>query len=127
MKGIFDDKYIVDVTNINMAGDCLVLSVTFSGRDYPDFINHLDSKFLKKQAIYYQDDHLKGQFIIKSSSFSGEPLDDEVRDMLNLEAQRNGHIHFHERRDFWNYIFEGSMTLKFTEDQTTQKCVERTE
>ena len=118
MKGIFDSRYTVDVTKVTADGDQLTLFLSFNGRDYPDFINHLYSKFLKKQAIFYRDDNLKGQFIIKGSSFSGEPIDDDVRDMLNLESQRNGRIHFHERRDFWNYIFSGSMTFKLAE----RKC-----
>ena len=52
MKGIFDSRYTVDVTKVTADGDQLTLFLSFNGRDYPDFINHLDSKFLKKQAIF---------------------------------------------------------------------------
>lgn len=122
MKGIFDSKYTVNVTKAASDGDQLSLSLSFSGRQYPDFMAYMDGKFFNKEPVYYKDDNIKGRFIMVRSSFSGEPIDDDVRDMLNLESQRNGRIHFHERRDFWNYIFSGSMTLKLAENKTIWKC-----
>ena len=99
MDGFLDNRYKLDVTETILDDETITVFLSFSGREYPDFINYINDKFFKKDPMYYYDDSIEGQFILLRSSLSGTPIDSEAEERIRKEAESDMRIHYHEKND----------------------------
>lgn len=82
-KGTFNDYYKIDIVeDLMTTDDSLYLKITYSEQDYPDFLEYINDKILKRTPITYKDENNEGEFYIINISLA------KTNENLNIDFSK---------------------------------------
>ena len=82
-KGTFNDYYKIDIVeDLMTTDDSLYLKITYSEQDYPDFLEYINDKILKRTPITYKDENNEAEFYIINISLA------KTNENLNIDFSK---------------------------------------